>query len=153
MTSSIFDPAAFLDMTISAPNDTVRIPIPVGDYDAGIADVACRPWESKDKTKSGMALDIQWELSAPTVAAQLGREKLIVKQGIMLDLNEGGGIDTGKGMNVDLGKLREAVGLNSSDAFSFRMLPGRRGTVRVTHRLGENPGDIFAEIRQVVKSA
>jgi hypothetical protein len=79
-----------------------------------------------------------------------GREKVTCKQGIMLDLNEGGQLDMGKGKNVSLGKLREAIGLNSpGQPFSFSMIQGRMALGFVQHRVD---GDqVFAEIKRVQK--
>jgi hypothetical protein len=66
----------------------------------------------------------------------------------MLDLTPGGGLDLGKGKNVGLGRLREAVRLNdSSKPFSFAQLPGQAARVTVSHRIdGE---DTYSEIKKV----
>lgn len=156
---STFDPAMFLEATLMDANSTVSIPVPAGEYIAILGDVKARQWQSKDDpTKQGVALDIIWEVDAgsltpdgTTLKDYLGRDKIQVKQGIMLDLNEGGGIDTGKGKNVKLGKLREAVGCNvPGQPFSFSMMQGRPARVVVEHRVvGE---EIFGEIKSVAKA-
>jgi hypothetical protein len=71
----------------------------------------------------------------------------------MLDLNESGtGMDTGKGKNVTLGRLREALGLNQPGTpFSFRQLIGRAAKISVTQRVD---GDqIYNDVKGVVKLA
>ena len=145
----MFDPNAFLDMQVSESNDTKIIPVPVGEYTAVIGEVKCRPWQSKaDPSKSGLALDLQCEIDDANVKALLGRDKITVKHGVMLDINDAGLLDMGKGKNVSLGRLREATDLNrAGQPFSFNMLTGRVIKVVVSHRIdGEN---IFAEVKAV----
>jgi hypothetical protein len=147
----IFDPSTFLDATINEANSTVSTPCPEGEYAAIAGEPVIRQWTSKDGTKSGLALDINWEIdggSYSAVKAAVGRDKVFVRQGIMLDTNAQGGLDTGKGMNVGLGKLREAVRLNKAgQPFSFRMLQGQVAKVSVKHRIdGEQ---IFADVKAV----
>ena len=148
----MFNPDQFLDMTITDANSTKTVPVPVGEYTALVSDVKCRQWQSKaDPSKSGLTLDVTWEIDDAAVKQLLGREKVTVKQGIMLDLTESGGMDMGKGRNVGLGRLREALDLNRPGvAFSFSMLPGRLAKVSVSHRIdGEN---IYAEVKSVARA-
>lgn len=147
----MFNPDQFLDMTVTDSNDTKTIPVPAGEYIAIIEEVKCRQWQSKkDPSMSGLTLDIQWSLDDAGVKELLGREKVTVKQGIMLDMTESGGLDMGKGRNVGLGRLRDALGLNvPGQPFSFSMLSGRVGKVKVEHRIdGEN---LYAEVKGVAK--
>ena len=148
----MFNPDQFLDMTINEVNSTQTVPVPVGEYTALVSDVKCRQWQSKaDPSKSGLTLDVTWEIDDAAVKQLLGRDKVTVKQGIMLDLTESGGMDMGKGRNVGLGRLREALDLNRPGvAFSFSMLPGRLAKVSVSHRIdGEN---IYAEVKSVARA-
>lgn len=145
----MFDPNAFLDMQVTESNDTKVIPVPVGEYTAVIDDVKVRPWQSKsDPTKSGMSLDVTCDIDNAEVKAFLGRGKVTCRYSPMLDINEAGMLDMGKGKNAGLGRLREATDLNApGQPFSFSMLKGRILKVSVSHRVdGE---DIFAEIKSV----
>ena len=65
-------------------------------------------------------------------------------------LSDSGGLDMGKGRNVGLGRLREALNLNQpGQSFSFSMIPGRLAKVSVSHRIdGEN---IYAEVKAVAR--
>ena len=147
----MFNPDQFLDMQVTESNSTEAIPVPVGEYTAVIGEVKCRSWQKKDDPSvSGLALDISWDIDDESVKELLGRTKVSVKQGAMLDLTESGGLDMGKGRNVGLGRLREAVGLNApGQPFSFSMLVGRMAKVKVEHRID---GDrIFAEVKAVTK--
>jgi hypothetical protein len=145
-----FDPNLFLDQTTTDSNSTVSVPVPAGEWEAVIdGDPEIRQWQGKkDPSKSGLALDITWSIQDPSVLAEVERDKATVRQSLMLDLNDSGGLDTGKGKNVGLGRLREAVGLNvPGKPFSFRMLAGQIAKVKVEHRV---EGDqIFADVKGV----
>lgn len=147
----MFSPEQFLDMQVTESNDTRTIPVPVGEYTAVAEEVKCRQWQSKkDPSMAGLTLDITWSVDDAAVKELLGRDKVTVKQGIMLDLTDAGGLDMGKGRNVGLGRLREALGLNTpGQPFSFMMVSGRVAKISVSHRIdGEN---IYAEVKGVAK--
>lgn len=147
----MFSPEQFLDMQVTEPNDTKTIPVPVGEYTAVAEEVKCRQWQSKkDPSMAGLALDIKWSIDDAAVKELLGRDKVTVNQGIMLELTDSGGLDMGKGRNIGLGRLREALGLNApGQPFSFMMVSGRVAKISVSHRIdGEN---IYAEVKGVAK--
>lgn len=147
----MFNPDQFLDMQVTETNDTKVVPVPVGEYTAMIDEVKVRQWQSKkDPSQSGLTLDVKWGIDNAAVAELLGRDKVTVKQGIMLDINDAGFLDMGKGRNIGLGRLREALNLNApGEPFSFNMLVGRVAKVSVTHRIdGE---DIYAEVKSVAR--
>lgn len=139
MSQSQFDPEAFLNAQHQGANATQFKPCPAGEYNAVVDDVKPREWRSKDGTKSGVALDVLWSIDSDVVRNELGRDKVIVTQGIMLDLELSGALATGENKNVRLGQLREAVGLNDASApFSFGMLRGRAAKVKVEHEVYNN---------------
>jgi hypothetical protein len=156
-----FDPNSFLDLQVVGSNDTKLVPIPIGEYPAVTGDVEIVPWQSKDdSTKSGLKAVIQLHIDSSattplgdTVQGATGRDKNIVRYEAMLDLlPDGKGLDMGKGKNVTLGRLREAINLNDPNTpFSFRQIPGRPLKVMVSHR--EYKGDLFAEVKAVTKLA
>jgi len=149
-----FDPNQFLDMQVNESNSTVSIPVPAGEYTAFVEKVDARPWVSKqDPSKSGVALDLLWSIDDASVKEFLGRDKVTVKQGIMLDITPEGGLDMGKGKNVGLGRVREAVDLNRAGVpFAFSMLTGRAAKVVVSHRPDKDKPDmIYAEVQAVAK--
>lgn len=150
----MFDPAEFLEQTVTDSNDTTMINPPdnmSGDgYMILAGKVDCRTWQKKDDPSvSGLALDIQWEIQDEECKTFCGRDKIICRQGIMLDLTDSGQLDMGKGRNIGLGKLREALGLNvAGQPFSFSMVTGRLAKGFVQHRVvGEN---VYAEIKKVL---
>lgn len=155
--TSPFDPAQFLDMQVNEANDTERFLVPAKEYLAVVGskegvDVKIRNWNKRDDpSTAGVAADILWEIQDEEVKKAAGRDIVKVKQGLMLDVTDNGGLDMGKGKNVDLGLLRTAVDLNQKGtAFSFRALHGRMARVVVSHRVDkDDPEKVYAEIRKV----
>ena len=145
-----FDANAFLESSVSSSNDTKVIPVPVGEYQGIIEKVIPRQWQSKDGTQTGIALDVIWMVEDANVKQYLGRDLVTVKQGIMLDTTSAGALDTSKGKNIGLGRLREAVGKNNEgEQFSFAMLPGLAARISVTHRITDT--DTYSEVKAVAK--
>lgn len=147
----MFDPQSFLDMSIDGALDTKKIPCPIGDFPAVAEKVEVRTWVKKDDPSvSGLTLEVLWNIEDANVKAELNKDKVVVKQGVMLDLTAEGGLDMGKGKNLGLGRLREAIGKNEQgQPFSFSMIPGCMALVNVSHRVvGE---DIYDEIKKVAK--
>ena len=133
---SQFDPASFLDATTTEASSTQTIPVPVGEYNAVIKEVKSRTWSSRDGTKSGLALDITYDIDDAAVKQLLERPTVTVRQSIMLDITEQGTLDNGKGKNVQLGRLREAVGQNTAgQPWAPRMLEGQPLRVAVAHEM------------------
>jgi hypothetical protein len=130
-----FDPSNFLNATFTEANATQSEPVPIGEYNAVIEKVEAATWQSKDGTSSGLKLNVFWNVDDAGVKAALGRDKVVVKQDIMLDMNEQGGLDMGKGRNVTLGRLRDATGLNvNGQPFSPTMLTGKVAKISVSQR-------------------
>jgi len=151
---SLFDPSTFLEMQVAEANSTVSVPVPAGEFMGYIEKVEARPWTSRtDPSKSGVALDVLWNVDDAGVKALLDREKVTVKQGIMLDITETGGLDMGRGKNVGLGRLREATDLNApGQPFGFTMLVGRPAKIVIEHRPDpKNPEVVYSEVKAVAK--
>lgn len=148
-----FDPTQFLDQTINQSLDSERNKVPEGEYQATIKDVKVEGGVSNKEGSEGKQwarLDVRWVIDDARVKEIVGLPEPSVKQGIMLDLNDAGNLDLSKQKNIGLGRLREALGLNTpGQPFSFRMMEGRMAKVKVTHR--EYEGQIFDEIRSVAK--
>jgi len=147
-----FDPNTFLNTTYTEAMDTKTIPCPVGEY-LGISEkVEIKTWASKDGSSSGLKLEILWDIQDENVKSLLGRDSVKVMQQQMLDLTETGQLDMSKGKNVGLGRIREALGLNTpGEPFSFGMIQGRMAKCAVSHRVSGE--DVFAEIKRIAKAA
>jgi hypothetical protein len=150
---SNFDPSTFLDATITEPS-TKRLPLPAGrDFVGVIGEVKMRTWQGKtDPTKSGIVADvpITIDLSAyPDVA--IGTPQVTLTDGVMLDLTEGGMIDTSPGKNGKLRRYREALNMNEAGKpFSFRAMQGRTIRVKIKHEPYE--GEVYDKVDSVAKA-
>lgn len=137
----MFDADTFKSSTVTGENDTVFTPIPEGEYQALAGKVDVR------QAKSSIILDITWEIDDAAVEAVTGRDKNSARQSIFLDITESGGLDMSKGKNVQLGKLREALGQNGPGAWSPSMIEGNVARVKIAHRLYES--QIFSDVKGV----
>ena len=156
MSAMNFDPVAFLEMPVDAPFEK-RPPLPVRDYTATVKSLEARQWQSKDKTnadgspKTGIAYDVQLELVIPDdVQAGLGLKMptFTVRDSIMLDLNDQGGLDSAPGKNRQLRNYREALGMNKAGTtFRAKDMVGRLLTARLSHE--EYQGNIQERVAGV----
>lgn len=150
----MFDVSALADMQVTDANSTVSVPVPEGEFTAVIKKFEPRTWQSGDGSKSGVSLDVTWEIDDMTgeVKGTTGRDVNIVRQSVGLDFVEGtSNLDMGKGRNVGLGRLRQAVGLNvPGKPFNFNQLVGQVAKVSVKHRQATDGTDtIYAEVKAV----
>ena len=146
----IFDPETYLNATTTESASTSMEPCPEGDFSATVKSADIKTWESKKTGTSGIKLSLVWDIDDQAVKESLGRTSLTCRQEFFLDLTDSGTIDYGKGKNISLGRLRDALGLNESgQPFAFSMLPGRAAMVHVQHHLdGEN---IYDEVKRVAR--
>lgn len=142
--ASVFNPDTFLNTSISEDFATAHIPVPEGEYIAVIKEIKPRP--AKDKA----VLDVVWGIDDPEVAEVTGFENPQVRQSIFLDLDEMGGLALGKGKNIHLGRLREALGQNQKGKpWQPGDLIGNVAKVTISHRTYE--GAIQADVKAVAK--
>ena len=154
---SQFDPASFLDATLTAPLEK-RPPLPIecpgaenGLYTAIIGEVKSRTWQGKtDPTKSGIVLDVPLVIQVPQQLQEVMKlaPTLTLTDGIMLDLTDAGSIDTAPGKNRVLRNYREAVDMNKvGDAFSPRKMQGLVVKVKISHEMyNGNPVERIAGV-------
>ena len=153
----MLDPDKFLNQKISEPSETNFIPVPAGEYTAVIPQGGVLPPREVKDEKTGvtqLVVDIRWDIASSDprfkqVVTETGNEKPFIRSGIFLDVDfdEKGdviGLSKGKGKNVALGQLREALGQNTSKDWSFRHLEGSMAKILVEHKLSK--GDTFANI-------
>lgn len=153
---SNFDPSAFLTQETTEQMDT-RFPlIPAGEYPAVIKSIEARQQEStKVPGEMWTILDVTYAIDDAGVREETGLPEPTVRQSIFLDLNEEGKLAIGTGKNVNLGRLREATGLNKpGEAFSFDMLAGQAVVVAIKHNPDKNdPETIYANVSKVAALA
>lgn len=143
MTNATFDVSSFLAQTITEANDTKIVNVPPGEYNATIKNVEVKQWTAKDGSSAGLKLAFMASIDDPAVTVVTGRAPTNVKAELMLDLTDAGNLDNGKGKNVRLGKLREAVRQNTPGApFSFLALEGQMVKVKISQRPDPNDSSI-----------
>lgn len=154
----MFDPNEFLSQQVEGQLDTTLINPEdnmSGDgYQILATKIDVRQWQKKDDPSvSGLALDILWEIQDEAVKEFCNRDKVMVKQGVMLDITDTGQLDMSRGKNISLGRLREALGMNKAgQPFSFDMIQGQMCRGFVQHRVDPMDSEkIYAEIKRVGK--
>lgn len=149
------DPESFLQMTVTGSNAT-KVELPdEGDYVAQIVKIEGRKITFKSGERAGtegIGLDITWQIDDPAVKEKLGTAPR-VRQSMLIDQTPNGGLDMGKGRNVALGRLREAVGQNlDGQPWGPMMLKGCVATVSVVHTIdNRDPSRVYAEVKGVKK--
>lgn len=154
-----FDAKAFMAQKVTAPMSTEREKVPEGQYramiDAGEGWIEFASGEIGKGERAGeqwVSANIRFLIQDEAVKAELGRDKVIVRKKIFLDLDKAGGLDVAKGRNVELGALREAVNQNNDKAWSIEKLEGAGPVmVEVTHRA--DPNDSSKSYVEVGKTA
>lgn len=152
MNEVTFDPNSFLSQETSDQMDTQFVLIPAGEYPALVKSIDARQTpNTKDPSETWTILDITYAIDDATVREETGLPEPTIRQSIFLDLNEQGQIDSGKGKNVNLGRLREACGLNQpGQAFSFGLLVGQACIVAVKHTPDKtDPEKTYANVSKV----
>jgi len=136
----MFDVSTFMHTQTDESASTNYVPVPVGEYNAIISKV-----DAKMAGESPL-LEVTWRIDAP--GDDLANEKP-VRQSVWLDVNASGtGLDYSEGKNVNLGRLREAVGQNSKgQMWAPAMLEGQPATILVDHQIRE--GDTFSKVKSV----
>ena len=150
---SVYDPQTFASMTFTGSNSTESTPIPAGEHEFEITGQKIEGWQAKsDSTKAGLkailalkAVDADGSISAVT-----GRKENVTRYEMMLDLTPEGGLDMGKGMNVRLGRAREACNINDpTRPFAFDMFIGHRVKGMVSHDVWK--GQVVANVDSISK--
>ena len=135
---SVFNPEEFLNQTVTASFSTKFDPVPEGEWPAVIDD-GQNAIKIRTLPQGQVVADVLWNIVDEQLKANLGKEKLVVRQSVFLDLNAEGKLDFGKEKNVQLGRIREALGQNFADRpWNIGMLKGAGpAKLKVTVRDGE----------------
>jgi hypothetical protein len=151
-----FDADSFMNTTIEGAMDTKVVPIPEGEYEATIENFNVRQFEGKtiDENTGQLrvitSMDIIWNIRDEQLARDLARDKVNVRGNIFLDMTPEGTLDLGKGKNISLGRLREALGQNDPNRpWTPGMLKGAGPLmIKVTQRANPNdPSQIFNDVK------
>lgn len=135
-----FNPELFLNAEVEGALSTEYVLIPEGDHSGIIGPISADSFKSFDIKKGDNAgkkayrldLDIFVNDETGQLKEMLGRPPKIQYR-LMLDMAAGGSLELGKGRNVNLGRLREAVHQNDGKKWSFGMLAGQPIRFKVKH--------------------
>lgn len=140
---SIFDPDQFLQDEQDELS-TEKVNIPTGIHSAFIESLEVKSGTS-DTGKDWAKLNIKWNITEPAVISELERDKVLLTQGIMLDIDENTGkLSSAKGKNWQLGQLRKALGKPTGP---LSALIGGQARIEVKHRIYE--GKIQEDVKSV----
>lgn len=149
--SSAFDPISFLSAQHEGANATKIPPVPIGEYSAQIDKVEYSPQLIKKGERAGQTMhkvNLFCKLIAPGVDEADGK---IIRYELILEMTPSGAIDMAKDKNVRLGRLREALDMNSS-AFSFAAMQGRMLKASTTQDQDpEDPEMQYSRIKTVAR--
>ena len=152
MSNDLFDVSELSEANVSSANSTSIIPCPEGEFPAVIKKFDIRAWSKEDR--SGVMLDVHLDIDDANAREVTQRDEVIVRHSCSLDVIKGPNgkpmIDERPGTNIDLGRLRTAVGMNTQGQdFNLNMLIGQPVKVLVTHRQNpDNPEEVYAEVKR-----
>jgi hypothetical protein len=129
-----FDPDTFMSQQVDLPLATEFTLVPIGEYLSAIDDFDKDALEAIDFTyKRGQLagtpgkmfkLTLPFVINDEKVKQELGRDKVTVTKQLILDIDEKGRLAEGVNRNVELGRIRDAVGQNGDGPWSISQLRG-----------------------------
>jgi hypothetical protein len=131
---STFDADTFLHTTVEEANETSFLPVPEDEYEALVDNI--KPVQRKDST----ILEVTWDILSEELRAAFNRSKVTCRQSVFLDVSESGALLFGPNNNVQLGRLRDALGQNTAGPWSPNDLKGA-GPAYIRVRHSDNPSD------------
>lgn len=150
-----FNAEAFLNQTIEEPMSTKSLVVPEGEYRAIVDDgdnaIQFKEFAGKDGKPPSFQCVVLFQILDDSVKAFMKREKVTAPMNIWLDMKEdGSGLDLSEGRNVNLGKLRAALGQNSG-SWSPLMMKGKGPVmIKTSQRADKNNPEIkYAEVVRV----
>lgn len=142
-----FDPELFLNTQVNQASETRMVPIPVGEYQAIIDKIDPR------NPKEGLYfLDVTWQIIDGQIDESLGFKEPKVRQSCYMEIDESGGLKFGTNTNVQLGKIREAVGQNADGMpwSPMNLVGAGPALVAIEHRADPTDASIiYSEVKRV----
>ena len=138
----VFDPDTFMSMQTEEASETTFRPIPEGEYNAVITKIEGRT------PKGNSILDIFWAIDDESVRAETGMDNPSVRQSIFLDITKEGGLERGANKNIQLGRVRSALGQNNpGQPWSPGMMEGQVARVSIKHRVVDE--NVYSDVKGV----
>lgn len=164
-----FDADAFMNQTVDAPLETEVTLCPPGEYSAMIGDFTREAFEEiefdykrgpKAGTRGSMTkFNCPFVISSePKLVPVLGRDHTTVSKQMILDIDEtSGSILHGVNKNIELGRIRDAVGQNQPGPWQIGQLRNAGPVmIKVVHRdyqRKDGSTGKMAEVERVVRIA
>jgi hypothetical protein len=149
--SDDFNPEAFLNSDIDGALDTKEPELPKDEYEGEVDSINPKVIHPRSGGDPMLLVEVVWNLDDDKIRAIFDRN-LKVRQTLFIDTVGGptGALATGKGKNVQLGRLREALRQNKpGQPWNWQMLIGQRAMVTAGHndRIREDTGEEIREYR------
>ncbi len=164
----MFDTAAFLQSTFDQSLDTTRTPVPPGDYTAQVNTdekaISVQPGVIKQGERAGQNYyQLLVNMTIPDPSGSLktatGRDPVVVRHSIFLDMTPDEKMDFSTGKNIDFGKLFAAAGWPTdakgrlTSGYSFNFLAGKTLKVRIANEPDKkDPTVTYERITAVTKA-
>lgn len=147
---SSFDTDTFLHTTVEGANETAYLPIPEDEYEALIDTIKA----THNADKGFTILNVTWDILSDTLRQEFNRDKVTVRQSVFLDVDENGSLKFGPNANVDLGRLRDALGQNGPTPWSPNDLKGAGPAfIKVRHQANpKDPDNPYSNVVSVAAS-
>lgn len=154
-----FDADAFMNTNVDAPMATALSGVPEGEYVSMVGDFDSTAFKTISYTdqKSGQqvqraVLEIPFVIQDEELKAKLGRDSVTHRETYWLDFDANGRLDTGPDKNVSLGKLRDALGQNTSAPWNPSMLKNM-GPLRIVIKTRSDKRDPDKKYTNITKYA
>ena len=142
----MFDTDSFLQGTVTGKGSTSLINIPEGEYFATIDKIDARTVTTKNGDR--VVLDLVWLIADEAVKEVTKRARNAPRQTCWLDLTDSdSSLDMSEGQNIDLNRVREAVGQNHDGPWAPNDLLGQGAYISVVHRIDKDR--IFDDVKGV----
>jgi hypothetical protein len=143
MADSAFDPAALLDTEYSGGLNTRLTPIPAGDFRAQVKPGSVKVRKGMSKAGEPFVMcDLMFLIDDAGVAEATQLKEPQVQASVFLELAPGTGRlmtkEDNPNANVQLGRLKEALGFKDGSGWTLRAFEGRACYIRVTQVPDEN---------------
>lgn len=127
---SQFDPDLFLSQEVKGENATSYTPIP--EMESAL--LVCKEVKVRVIKGGSIVMDVHWIVDEQEARDATGQDEPIIRQGVFLDIDSHGALEMGEGKNVNLGRVRAAIGQNDKKAWAPSMIIGAVCRGQITQR-------------------
>lgn len=126
----MIDNSTFANLVTTEAMETFVPQVPAGIHPAYVKEFKLR------QQKEYWLIDVTWVVTDQASIDATQRQEPTVRQSIFVDFTPDGGLASGTGKNVQLGKLREALNQNQKGKpWSPGMIVGATANVDVAHEM------------------